>query len=415
MTDRSFPAGTYLAIGLMSGTSVDGIDAALAEFELPAPGEARMRLLAGRTYPLPEAVREAIFALFEDGAGSLERLALLDQELGVLFAEAALALLAEAGVEASRVAVIGSHGQTIRHVAGPPGSPRRGSLQIGSGAVIASLTGIPVASDFRVSDIALGGTGAPLVPFFDRLAASAFEKPVVFQNFGGIGNLCWIGRGGELLAFDTGPGNMIADRLAELASGGALRYDRDGELGARGRVDRPLLERWLRHPFLAARPPKSAGREEFGTRFFREELEPLLGRAVGAAAGAAVEPPQGAGSTAATTSGPGAPPLLDLLRTAEAFTAESAARAYRDFLPEMPRTVVVTGGGAHNPHVMGDLAALLPGVSVRSGDEVGISVDFKEAEAFALLGLCRLLGIPNTEPAATGAARAAVAGSLNLP
>ncbi|MDP3176802.1 MAG: anhydro-N-acetylmuramic acid kinase [Spirochaetaceae bacterium] len=407
-----FPSGSYLGIGLMSGTSVDGIDAALIEAELLGPGDIRIQLRSGLVLPMPERERSEIFALFEDGAGSLERLALLDLRLGKLFARAALAVAESAGVRPSEVFAIGSHGQTIRHVAGEPLSARRGTLQIGSGAAIAQATGIPTASDFRVADIAAGGTGAPLVPFFDRLAASAFEKPVVFQNFGGIGNLCYVddappcaaaGAAADaaadadtLLAFDTGPGNMIVDALAALASGGKLRYDRDGELGSRGRVRPELLADWLGHPFLSARPPKSAGREDFGVSFFRERIEPALLRAGGERAEREAF-------------------VLDLIRSAEAFTAATAARAYADFLPRAPKTVIVTGGGARNPLVMGDLAAALPRSRVVSGDEVGLSVDFAEAEAFALMGIYCRLGLRNTEPRATGASRAVVAGKLSLP
>jgi anhydro-N-acetylmuramic acid kinase len=389
----SFPAGRYACLGLMSGTSVDGVDAALVKVELRGPGDLDLELGAARVTPLDPGLREEIFALFEDPAGSLERLALLDLRLGEAFGAAARSLMEEAGLGPGEVDVIGSHGQTIRHVAGAPGSPRRGSLQIGSGVAIALATGVPTVSDFRVADIAAGGTGAPFVPFLDRLLAPRFAKPVVFQNFGGIGNLCWIGPDASLLAFDTGPGCMIADRLAEYATEGKLRYDRDGELGARGRLDEERLANWLRHPFLRLPPPRSAGREEFGDSFWRAEIAPALAAAVADSRRLA----------------------LDLLRTAEAFSARSAARACLDLCPLPPRELVVTGGGARNPHIMAELRAALPGVRVSGGDEVGVSVDFKEAEAFALMGLFALLGLPNTEPRATGASRAVVAGKLSLP
>jgi anhydro-N-acetylmuramic acid kinase len=401
---RGLPEGKHLAIGLMSGTSVDGIDSVLVEVEAKRDGSLEPRVLSSLVHPMPEATRREIFALFDGGASEippasgaevLDRLAVLDRRLGELFAKAVLALLEKSGRKAGEIEVVGSHGQTMRHVAGAPGSKRRGSIQIGSGDAIAQLTGIATASDFRTADIAAGGTGAPLVPFFDRIMAERFEKPVLFQNFGGIGNLCYIGEARSagakdaLCAFDTGPGNMIADRLAELASGGKLRYDRDGELGSRGKVDEGILASWLRHPFLSVKPPKSAGREDFGLVFWREELEPML-------AGKRAE-------------------AIDLLRTAEAFTARGTAAAYRAFLPSLPRTVIVTGGGARNPLIMADLAAALPEARVVQGDEVGISVDYKEAEAFALFGLLRLHGLPNTEPAATGASRAVSAGKLSAP
>jgi len=385
----------YLSVGLMSGTSVDGIDAALSEHVTDAAGGISTRLVAAVGVPLADSAREAVFSLFEDGAGSLDAMALLDMELGEAFAGAALAVIREAGLMPSDVAVIGSHGQTVRHVAGAPGSPRRASLQIGSGAVIAARTGIVTACDFRPSDIAAGGTGAPLVPFFDRLAAGRFRKPVAFQNYGGIGNVCWIPASGPLVAFDTGPANMIPDRLVHEMSGGAERFDRDGLVGSRGRVHADLLERWMAHPFLRREPPKSSGREEFGSAFYASELAPLIrGLPAGEARDRA---------------------FSDLVRTAEAFAAASTARAYADFLPSPPEEIVVSGGGARNPHIMADLRAALPGCRIADADEAGLSIDYKEAMAFGLFGLCRLLGLPNTEPEATGAERAISAGALYLP
>jgi uncharacterized protein YbbC (DUF1343 family)/1,6-anhydro-N-acetylmuramate kinase len=380
--------GSWKAVGLMSGTSVDGIDAALVEVTVGTRGSCRVANVLSRTYPMEESLRAEVFALFEDGSGCLERLAVADRRLGEAFGAAALALLAEAGVDPAEVTVVGCHGQTVRHVAGAPGSMRRGSVQAGSGAAIALATGIPTVSNFRVTDIAAGGTGAPLVPFYDAVLATAFEKPVAFLNLGGIANVTWIGAGGEIAAFDAGPGNMVADRLAAIASGGELACDKDGCLGSRGRVLPEVLDAWLSHPFFAMTPPKSAGREEFGSKFFDTTVAPHISA--------------------------GARPL-DLLRTAEAFTARSAADALMRHVPTRPTLVAVTGGGAHNPWIMADLAAGLPGARVVRGDEVGLSIDHKEAEAFALFGLWRLLCVPNTEPRATGAAKAVIAGELSLP
>jgi len=388
-------AARYLSVGLMSGTSVDGIDAALSEHGVGDDGRVDARLLAAVGLPLPDGIRAEIFSLFEDGAGSLDRMALLDMELGEAFAEAALAVMREGGVGPADVAVIGSHGQTIRHVAGAPGSARRASLQIGSGAVIAARTGVVTASDFRPSDIAAGGTGAPLVPFFDRIASARFEKPVAFQNYGGIGNVCYVPESGPIVAFDTGPANMIADRLVSEMSGGLERFDRDGAVGARGRIRRDLLDPWMTHAFFSKRPPKSSGREEFGSAFYASRLAPLVNSLY-------------AGSEKEAL-------FADLVRTAEAFAAASTAAAYREFLPSMPRTVVVSGGGARNPHIMADLREALPECAVADADEAGLSIDYKEAMAFGLFGLCRLLGLPNTEPEATGAERAVSAGALYLP
>ena len=387
----------YLSVGLMSGTSVDGIDAALSEHLVGERPDGRpsvsTRLVAAIARPLPKELRTEIFGLFEDGPGSLDRLALLDLALGEAVAEAALAVVAEAGLRPSDVAVIGSHGQTIRHVAGDPGRPGRASLQIGSGDVIAQRTGIAVACDFRPGDIAAGGTGAPLVPFFDRIAAEAFDKPVAFQNYGGIGNVCLVPSSGPILAFDTGPANMIADRLVAEMSDGRERFDRDGLIGLSGRLREGLLEAWLRHPFLAKRPPKSSGREEFGTAFYDARIAPLLAK-------------QEQGREAL---------FRNLIRTAEAYAARSTAAAYRAFLPETPATVIVSGGGARNPVIMAELRDALPRSRVVDADEAGLSIDYKEAMAFGLFGLLRLLGLPNTEPEATGATRAVIAGGLFVP
>jgi Predicted molecular chaperone distantly related to HSP70-fold metalloproteases len=381
----------------MSGTSLDGVDAALVSVDLRGPADISLEILSALTIPLPDALRDEIASIIAEGSASLMSLALLDMRIASVFAEAALAAVAAAKKQPAEVFAIGSHGQTIWHVANPTdycGEKLRSSFQLGDGSRIAILTGIPTVSDFRTADIAAGGTGAPLVPFFDRIASGPFPKPLVFQNFGGIGNITYLGKDGRLLAFDTGPANMIADELSRIATDGKLRYDRDGELGSRGTVRDDLVARWLQHPFLAMSPPKSSGREEFGAVFIRAEIQPLI-----AAAPAADRPSL----------------LYDLIRTAERFSAAAAARAYADFLPQKPELAIVSGGGARNPHIMADLAALAPGTRVVSGDVVGVSVDFKEAEAFALMGLYSRLGLACTEPSATGASRPVVAGKLSLP
>jgi anhydro-N-acetylmuramic acid kinase len=384
----------FIALGLMSGTSVDGIDASLARYSLLDDGGLKLELIAAAMSPFPAGIKERIFRLFEDERGSLDELALLDQELGELFAQAARELIASSGLSPADISVIGSHGQTIRHRAGLPCQPGRASLQIGSGAVIAQRSGIATACDFRSGDLAAGGTGAPLVPLFNRMLAKAMDKPIAFQNIGGIGNVCYIGEGGELIAFDTGPGNMIADALAKEASGGSLSYDKDGGLGAQGSPLPDLLERWRSHPFLLKPPPKSTGREEFGRAFYREEV-----------AQAVLDARREEDLRA----------ILDLVRSSEDYCALSIADAYGRFLPDRPRRVIVSGGGARNPIIMRGLREALPYAEVLDADQAGLSIDYMEALAFGLFGLLRLLGLPNTEPRATGAYRAACAGALYLP
>ena len=373
------PLRHSLACGLMSGTSVDGIDAAVVRFTHRGTTVESMELLGGVTLPFTPETRDEILALMDDPAGALERSALLGMELGRLFADAVHAVCARLNLKVEDLDIIGSHGQTLRHVSG------RATLQVGEGSVIAQLCGVPVAWNFRPADIAAGGTGAPLVPFLDRILADQRGEDTAFLNLGGIGNLCAFRP--ECVAFDTGPANMIVDRLVVWATGGEWAYDRHGQLGCQGEVNAALLQRWMTHPFLALKPPKSAGREDFGSRFWQEEIEPLLDSY----------------------------PAPDLVRTAEAYTAATVADAFHRHLAWTPKTLVVCGGGAHNPVIMADLAAALPGCRVVPGDQVGVSVDFKEAQAFALLGLFTWLGAPNTIPAATGARRAVRAGVLSWP
>jgi len=371
----------------MSGTSVDGVDAALVEVGL-GDGKASFGLRCRLSHPMPREVRDGIFRLFEDGAGSLHEAALMNFRIGEVFAEAALALLAKSGKTAREIAVIGSHGQTVHHVSLREsfcGSGLLATLQIGEGSVIARRTGIVTASDFRTADIAAGGTGAPLVPVFDALFFAG-QRRVAVQNIGGIGNVSWIGEPGEpVLAFDTGPGNMLVDLLAERLSGGSLRCDLDGRIGRTGRVLEDVLAGWMGHGFLSRPLPKSAGREEFGTVFLRERLGDR-------------------------------PASADLVRTAEEFTARSIAASYRDYLPAAPAKVVVTGGGARNPVILEALRANLPpGTAVVTGGEAGIDSDFKEAVAFALLGVLCLRHAPVDLSGATGARHPAVLGKLSWP
>lgn len=378
---------TPQAIGIMSGTSVDSIDAAL--IEITGTGDALVpRLIKGISYPIPLETRREIFRLFEDPAGSLEGISVMNIRLGELFTDAVRKLIAESGVDPADVSVIGSHGQTIYHVAEPIpccGGNYLGTLQIGEGSVIAQGTGIRTVSDFRTADIAAGGTGAPLVPFLDSILARTMGDGAAFLNLGGIANVSFIPRSGEpLIAFDTGPANMIVDRLVEEYTQGERGYDEGGTIGAKGSVKEELLARWMTHPYLKAAPPKSTGRELFGTLFFREYLE-------------------------------GLPVDANLIRTAEEYTARTVAHALKYHLPEVPRTLVVTGGGTHNPVIMEGLAKLLPETTVITGEAAGISIDYKEAVAFALMAYFSIQGWNNNVPSATGASRQVVMGKISLP
>ncbi len=388
-------AGSRLVVGLMSGTSVDAIDAALVRI---GPGinaeRRRIELVAQRETPFDPALRAAIFDLFPPNTGTIARLAQLDVLIGEAFAVATLAMLADAGIAPGDVDLIGSHGQTVYHAPHPearaddlPAVPV--TVQIGSGAILAARTGITTVYDFRSADLALGGEAAPLVPYVDYLLLGDGES-LALQNIGGIGNVTILRRGRGvpgLLAFDTGPGNMLIDALAQLTSAGQRAFDEDGALAAQGTVARALLDDAMEDPFFMRQPPKSTGREEFGTLYAAEFA--AKGRSLGLAD-------------------------ADLLATATALTARSIADAYRRFV--LPDTaldaVLLCGGGARNPTLRRMLAAELAPLPVGTTEERGIPSDAKEAIAFAVLAYETAHGRPGTLPATTGAARPAILGAI---
>ncbi|HEX8361513.1 MAG TPA: anhydro-N-acetylmuramic acid kinase, partial [Longimicrobium sp.] len=264
------------------------------------------------------------------------------------------------------------------------------TLQLGDAATIAERTGITVVSDFRTRDIAAGGHGAPLVPWVDQLLFALPDRARALQNIGGIGNVTRVpprGSGETVFAFDTGPGNALMDAAVEIATGGRLKYDRGGQLAARGKVDEALLADLLRHPFFAAEPPKSTGREEFGRPFVARLVELL-------------EPE-------------GDQDWMDLVATLTELTARSIADAYRRWLiPRGLDEVVLTGGGARNPTLVARIAALLHPLPMVDGEQLGVDPEAKEAVAFAVLAWAHLKGIPANLPSATGAAGPRILGSL---
>ncbi len=366
-----------LILGLMSGTSHDGVDAALVEFSSGPP-----RLVRHTHSPYPGALRERISSAFE---GTAEEVCRLNFALGESFARAALRCLREAGVEPSEVEAVASHGQTIFHI--PPSKSRPGStLQVGEPAVIAARTGIRVVSDFRAADMALGGQGAPLVPFADYIL---FRKkaPCCVQNIGGIANVTAVARKlDDVYAFDTGPGNSLMDGAMKALFG--KPFDRGGRTAGRGRPDAGLLRKLLRHPYFRKRPPKSTGRETFG----RGMLETLL-------------------SSSKKTR------PEDLMATLAHLTALSIKDAYACFVfPEHDvREVILAGGGARNAYLVGLLREELAPVKVSLIDEYGIPAEAKEAMSFAILANETLRGRPSSLPRVTGASRAAVLGKITGP
>ncbi len=382
---------TRTVVGLMSGTSADGIDAALARIS-GSGEEIKATMLAFRNTPYPRSVKEQIHTLFSPTA-PLDQVCRMNFTLGRMFGQAALDLIYKCSLLPADVDLIASHGQTVCHLpcAFRSDDPAGGAtLQIGEPAVIAEMTGITVVADFRPRDMAAGGQGAPLVPYADYALFHHPTKTRAIQNIGGIANVTVLPAGGgldDIIAFDTGPGNMIIDGLVTALTRGEKTYDHDGELSALGRVEEKLLARLMQHEYLARRPPKSTGREEFGAAFVGELLEIAQRDDISAE---------------------------DLLATAAAFTAASIARSYRDFilLEHKLDEVILGGGGSYNATIRRMLKDRLPGVPIYLHEDVGISGDGKEALAFAILGNETMLGRPANVPAATGARRRVILGKI---
>jgi anhydro-N-acetylmuramic acid kinase len=386
------PLGAFLAlrdvsprriVGLISGTSADGVDAALVEVE--GAGESvRVRLLEFASRPYPAPLRARVVA-----AGEATAPALLDlhYELGEVFAESARALIEPARRRGLAVHLIGSHGQTARHhprAAGAHG--QAATLQIAEPAVIAERTGLPVVADFRPADVAAGGEGAPLVPLVDWLLFRLATGTRACLNIGGIANATVLpGEAAGVRAFDLGPGNMPLDLVVHAWTSGAETFDRDGARAAGGRVDQDLLKRLLGHPYLALAPPKSTGREAFGADFVAPLLRVYAGREA------------------------------DLLRTLTRFVAEGIGDGLRRWAGRPVDEVLVSGGGARNRLLMADLGQVLAPAPVRSLEAVGLDADAKEAVAFAVLANETLFGRAGNVPAATGARGPRVLGKIVLP
>lgn len=370
--------GTDLAIGVMSGTSVDGVNAVLASLEWTDGPRPRVGIRAHRHVPFSRELRERIFRAVS-GEANVPDLALLHADLGTVYAEVVEAMIREHGP----AGVIGLHGQTVAHL---PGSGV--TLQIGDGARVALRTGVPVVSDLRSADVAAGGEGAPLTPFADHVLFAG-DAPRVVLNLGGIANLTLLPDEDpdHVRGFDTGPGNMVLDTIARMEG---QPFDRDGAGARRGRVVDEALASAMSHPFFARRAPKSAGREEFGEPFARE-----LERAVRERGGS----------------------RDDALATATELTARTVTGALRAETPDGVRwrEVLVGGGGAENGALMEALRRALAPIAIRPTDEVGVPAGAREALAFAILAAYRMRGLPNTLPRCTGASRAVSAGAIHDP
>ena len=359
-------------IGLMSGTSMDGIDGVLVDLST-LPGH----VLAACHAAYPPALRERLLVLAQAPRAPFSELLSLDMEVGRHFAETAAQVLESAGLTAAAVRAIGSHGQTIRHL---PGQSPGSTLQIGDPNIIAERSGITTVADFRRRDMAVGGEGAPLVPAF-HAAAFAGDACRAVLNIGGIANLTVLNPGGEVLGFDTGPGNLLMDAWAQRHGHGPM--DRDGAWAAGGRVDQRLLTRLMDDPYFRRPPPKSTGREHFNLPWLEKRLQGL-------------DPP---------------PPACDVQATLCELTATSIREALHRHAAQA-RELLVCGGGVHNDHLMARLRALLPAQQIRSTAALGLDPDLVEAVAFAWLARETLAGRAGNLPAVTGARRAVVLGGI---
>jgi anhydro-N-acetylmuramic acid kinase len=379
-------------IGLMSGTSVDGIDAALVELSGQRE-DLQADLIAAHTYPYPPSLRQTILQVCAGSPIALAELAELDDAIATCFATAAIAV--NQGHPPAEL--IGSHGQTVFHrpphlfegsPAAQQGTPLGYSLQIGRGAVIAQQTGIETVSNFRVADIAVGGQGAPLVPPVDAALLTHPLHPRCVQNLGGIGNVTYLPppqSPHSIRGWDTGPGNVLIDLAVQHLSQGQLTYDRDGAWAASGKPAMALLANWLQHPFFQQSPPKSTGRECFGVDYLHQCLQSAQTHALSDA---------------------------DLLATLTELTAVSIADSYQRFLPQMPQEVLLCGGGSRNAYLCDRIQAHLPQSQVLTTDAVGLNGDFKEAIAFAVLAYWRKLAIPGNLPEVTGARKPVLLGEI---
>jgi anhydro-N-acetylmuramic acid kinase len=373
-------------IGLMSGTSVDGIDTALVEIS-GRDLDLKVKLLAGETYPYSPELREHILGLGAGTAVSMADLAAIDDAIAHNFAQAAQHIQ----VGHPSATLIGSHGQTVYHRP-PQGREELGySCQLGRGALIAHLTGITTVSNFRTADIAAYGHGAPLVPKVDAYLLSHPQEERCIQNIGGIGNVTYLPAhnddwSSQIRGWDTGPGNSLLDLAVQHFTNGTKSYDDNGDWAASGTPCYPLVEQWLSHEYFHLPPPKSTGRELFGLTYLHDCLQDAQPYQLSSA---------------------------DFLATITELTAVSIVHSYDSFLPRRPHQVILCGGGSRNSYLKNRLKLLLGNVPVATTDEFGLSAAFKEAIAFAVLAYWRNMNIPGNLPAVTGAYHEMLLGEIH--
>ncbi|HLR92516.1 MAG TPA: anhydro-N-acetylmuramic acid kinase AnmK [Atopostipes sp.] len=369
------------AIGLMSGTSLDGIDAALVEIT-GVNEDTEVKLIQFSTLPILKETDQKIRDAFSIETSNAALISSLNVELGELFADAAIQVSEEAEIPLKDVEFIASHGQTIYHIPEASEKYHASTLQIGESAVIAEKTGCTVVSNFRPRDMAVGGQGAPIVPYSEYVLYRDDQRTRLLQNIGGIGNVTVIpprASLNDLVAFDTGPGNMVINELTQHFYNEA--YDKDGAYAKQGTVNEKLLEEWMQHPYIVKNPPKTTGREEFGLQFVQEYLDKYKLSA------------------------------KDWLATATMFTAKSIAKSIEPYITSQT-DLIIGGGGSYNPTLVEKIKQSLPNVTVLRQEDLGYSSDAKEAVAMVILGNQTLHKQPSNVPSATGAEKSVILGNV---
>lgn len=383
---------TRIAIGLMSGTCTDGIDAALVQLDGYAT-DTQVKLLEFITIPYANDLREELLNIASGSFGGSYTISKANFLLGHLLAEACLAVCKKAGISPSDIDFIGSHGHTIYH---QPVIEEyfchqiASTLQIGEAAVISEALGCPVVADFRVRDMAAGGYGAPLVPYTEYLLYSEVGKNIALQNIGGIGNITYLPSDCDMrniLAFDTGPGNMIIDSLVSLHTSNEKTYDESGKIAASGSVHHELLNWLLEDPYIHSKPPKTTGREYYGASFVNKLQEKANDYNLS---------------------------FADLVATTTMFTAKAIEINVTKYLPSIPEKFIIGGGGSQNPTLVGYMKSCLPKCNVITNEDIGLNSNAKEAIAFAILANETLQGINNNVPTATGADHGVVMGKISF-
>lgn len=377
---------TLQVLGLMSGTSLDGLDICWCTFLPPSEHHplGEVHLKAFETLPLPDHLKQQILRQMTPEHSDVAGLCDLNFAWSHYAATAMAQFLTTHKLQFSAIDLIGSHGQTLFHQPPQPDAARRGStLQLGDGGVLAALTGVTTVTQFRTADMALGGQGAPLVPFLDRLLFQSGQESRILLNIGGMANLSYLPRSGETLAFDTGPGNVLLDVAAQVLTGEP--HDWDGQLALQGRVHKALRDEILSHPFFDQTPPRSTGREIFGEAYARHWVEGWQSQGIS---------------------------TPDILATLTAVTVDSIVQACERFLPAPADALYISGGGVHNQALWQGLQQGLPGVKIESLQALGGDPDAKEALAFAALAVACLRGLPANVPSVTGALQPVVLGQI---